>query len=327
MAFPDIAVDSNATDSGDQTLIGRTLEVDTSDPSARTDPHPQSPDYFSYDYDRGFEAYPEIAFHLPRESSEAYKLDLQHQIWLLTLNGALHISPLPETIHNVLDIGTGTGIWACQFAEKHPSAQVIGTDRTLSLVQTATSPPNCRFEKLNVEEDWTTFEGQQFDFIHGRMIGPNMHDWPSLFQKSWDHLAPGGYLEIQEVQTVVRCDDHSATEESSLVIRWSQLTSGAAARAGNDPLASNHFPQQLRNQGFGHVKTYPIQWPIGTWPKGGLEKDIGRFMVSRMLRAAEEMSVTKLMRRLDWSREEVEALIEDWRDDIQDPNRHFYVQV
>jgi hypothetical protein len=45
-------------------------------------------------------------------------LDLQHHLFTLTFNGKLHIAPLEEIkggIHNVLDIGTGTGIWAIDF--------------------------------------------------------------------------------------------------------------------------------------------------------------------------------------------------------------------
>jgi ubiquinone/menaquinone biosynthesis C-methylase UbiE len=29
---------------------------------------------------------------------------------------------------NVLDVGCGTGLWAIEFAEEHPSAKVLGTD-------------------------------------------------------------------------------------------------------------------------------------------------------------------------------------------------------
>jgi hypothetical protein len=48
-------------------------------------------------------------------------LDLQHHLFTLTFDGKLHIAPIEEIkggIHNVLDIGTGTGIWAIDFGIK-----------------------------------------------------------------------------------------------------------------------------------------------------------------------------------------------------------------
>lgn len=42
-------------------------------------------------------------------------IDIQHQLFVLTLHGKLHLAPLGEGIHNVLDIATGTGIWAIDF--------------------------------------------------------------------------------------------------------------------------------------------------------------------------------------------------------------------
>ncbi|KAL1963768.1 hypothetical protein VTN77DRAFT_7834 [Rasamsonia byssochlamydoides] len=51
------------------------------------------------------------------------------------------------TLHQsarILSLGTGTGIWAIQFANEYPSAQVIGTD--LSPIQPPWVPPNCVFE-------------------------------------------------------------------------------------------------------------------------------------------------------------------------------------
>lgn len=38
-------------------------------------------------------------------------MDLAHHIYLLTMEGKLHLAPLGNP-HNVLDVGTGTGIWA-----------------------------------------------------------------------------------------------------------------------------------------------------------------------------------------------------------------------
>jgi len=40
-----------------------------------------------------------------------------------TLNGQLHLAPVTQA-HRVLDVGTGTGIWAIDFADEHPESQV-----------------------------------------------------------------------------------------------------------------------------------------------------------------------------------------------------------
>jgi methylase of polypeptide subunit release factors len=54
--------------------------------------------------------------------------DLQHHLWKATLHGKLFLAPIKDNPQNVLDLGTGTGIWAIEFADKYPSASVLGTD-------------------------------------------------------------------------------------------------------------------------------------------------------------------------------------------------------
>lgn len=41
-------------------------------------------------------------------------VDLQHNLWKITLGGSLHLAPI-GAIPKVLDLGTGTGIWAIDF--------------------------------------------------------------------------------------------------------------------------------------------------------------------------------------------------------------------
>jgi methylase of polypeptide subunit release factors len=55
-------------------------------------------------------------------------LDLHHEIFLLLLDGQLHKAPIGETPHRILDVGTGTGIWPVDMADKYPTAEVIGVD-------------------------------------------------------------------------------------------------------------------------------------------------------------------------------------------------------
>jgi methylase of polypeptide subunit release factors len=48
----------------------------------------------------------------------------------MVFDGGLFLSPLVSPAR-VLDIGTGTGIWAIEFAKRYPHTQVIGTDLSL----------------------------------------------------------------------------------------------------------------------------------------------------------------------------------------------------
>ncbi len=51
---------------------------------------------------------------------------------MLLCDAHLHLAPL-DNPRRILDIGTGTGIWAIQMADDYPDCTVIGTD--LSPVQ------------------------------------------------------------------------------------------------------------------------------------------------------------------------------------------------
>ena len=77
---------------------------------------------------RTYHAYKEGSYLIPNDEVENDRLDFQHAMFLLTLGEKLHLAPIPKDVQNVLDIGTGTGIWAIDFADEYPSARVIGTD-------------------------------------------------------------------------------------------------------------------------------------------------------------------------------------------------------
>lgn len=44
-------------------------------------------------------------------------VDLQHTLFLLTWDHALHVAPLDKPPTRVLDAGCGTGIWAVEFGK------------------------------------------------------------------------------------------------------------------------------------------------------------------------------------------------------------------
>jgi 16S rRNA G527 N7-methylase RsmG len=42
-------------------------------------------------------------------------IDMQHHLWFIALHDQLHLAPINPNPQNVLDMGTGTGIWAIDF--------------------------------------------------------------------------------------------------------------------------------------------------------------------------------------------------------------------
>ena len=47
---------------------------------------------------------------LPNDTKEQRRLNLQHQIFRLSIDGPLNLAPVPKTAFRVLEIGCGTGI-------------------------------------------------------------------------------------------------------------------------------------------------------------------------------------------------------------------------
>ena len=120
-------------------------------------------------------------YPLPNDEPELDRLDLQHHVITLLLDGNLHLAPL-ENPRRALDIGTGTGLWAIEFADRFPNATVIGTD--LSPVQPPLVPDNVRFEIADAEGDWLMKENY-LDFIHSRYMIGSLGDYQDTIAKAY----------------------------------------------------------------------------------------------------------------------------------------------
>ncbi|TQN64090.1 Secondary metabolism regulator LAE1 [Colletotrichum shisoi] len=128
---------------------------------------------------------------VPSDEKEDDRLDLQHNLYLLTLDYKLGLAPPNEPgsdVKRVLDIGTGTGLWAIEFAEDHPEAEVLGVD--LSPPQAEFVPPNLKFEVDDVEQPWTY--SRPFDYIHIRGMTSSVSDWHGFLTQAYKGLTPGG---------------------------------------------------------------------------------------------------------------------------------------
>jgi hypothetical protein len=70
---------------------------------------------YKYENGRRYHAFREGEYTLPNDEKEQDRLDLIHHVFRLVLGGDLLRAPIPPTVQRVLDMGTGTGIWAIDF--------------------------------------------------------------------------------------------------------------------------------------------------------------------------------------------------------------------
>lgn len=73
---------------------------------------------FDEESGRTYQDHPTARYMFPNDPAEQDRADLQHKICRIYHGGALHRAPvgLPR---NVLEIATGTGLWAIQYAAEH----------------------------------------------------------------------------------------------------------------------------------------------------------------------------------------------------------------
>jgi SAM-dependent methyltransferase len=208
----------------------------------------------------------------PNDEPAQDNLDLFHHIFTLTLGGKLFLAPIRKDPHRVLDIGTGTGIWAIDFADQFPSASVIGTD--LSPIQPSDVPPNLEFQIDDFCQSWT-FTKESFDFIHARSIYGCVADYATLYSEIISNLKPGGWFEQTEISVVPRSEDGSLRGTSMEL--WGPLAVEAADKFGKTFRIADMTKELMEAAGFVNITYRTFKWPIGPWPQDRKLKEIGAY--------------------------------------------------
>ena len=203
---------------------------------------------YKYENGRRYHAYREGAYYLPNDEAEQDRLDLYHHIFLLILDGRLYCAPINDKPKRCLDVCTGTGIWAIDFADEFPDAEVIGTD--LSPIQPSWVPPLCKFLIDDVESDWMYDEA--FDFIHGRGRGGAIQNWPRYYEQVYRHLKPLGWIEQQEYETWHQSDDETM-HDCPNVKQWQEVLIETAEKSGKKLRIAKEQKQHMINAGFVNV--------------------------------------------------------------------------
>lgn len=311
-----------------------TLEVDSVVPSSAasdtdsafndTPPSTQSARSSVYEFvehdGRTFHKYKAGKYMLPNDVVEQDRLDLQHALFAVLLNQKLFLAPLGENPQNILDIGTGTGIWAIEMANLYPSARVIGSD--LSPIQPDFVPPNCQFEVDDAEDDW--MYTQQFDFIHMRALATCFAEPRSIMEKAFNQLQPGGYLEMQDGNFPLRCRD--GTLEGTALDTWCKECVKGGVKLGRQWTNTQYYRRWMEELGFEDVHEKVFEVATSSWPRGVKQKELAHWCQADLLEGLTS-TVSLFTRVLGYSREQVEILHMDARIDVKNKHVHAFMPV
>ncbi|CAF3513502.1 unnamed protein product [Fusarium graminearum] len=276
---------------------------------------------------RPFQQFETTEYWAPTDDHFQEGQDILHHCTLLLLDNQLHQSPVGENPQKILDIGTGTGIWAIDIVDEYPSAEVIGID--ISAVQPTFVPPNCIFQVDNAQLDWT-FEPNDFDFIHLRYLYGAIDDWGKLFRQAYTHVRPGGWVESLEIDIETRSENPEVQSDKNHVFRkWYQLFFECGRKTGRtfEIARDGRQEQYMRKAGFTDLVSKSWKVPIGGWPQDNKLKQVGFYNGAFIDQSIDGFAIFPIGEILGWSFDEVTVLVSEMKKAFREPRSMPYFVV
>ncbi|KAI0099867.1 S-adenosyl-L-methionine-dependent methyltransferase [Nemania sp. FL0031] len=249
---------------------------------------------------------------VPFDEKEQQRMEIEHRLFRHCLNGALTATRIPLNVEQIVDLGSGTGLWPTEMAVRYPQAQILGID--ISRIQkTNAVPPNVRYSIGNVEDPWPVPDSS-VDFLHARSLAGGVTDWPALFRQAYDKLKPGGLLEWTEVAIQI-FDFDGDFGDAELCPNFLQIWRDLNQRNNIEFTPSPNGPEWLNETGFEAIVQRTEILPLGDWAQD--EKLRTRqALMNRIAHEHFDNHCGLLFTKCGWTREQFDAVAPTFFTDI-----------
>ncbi|EPE06649.1 methyltransferase domain-containing protein [Ophiostoma piceae UAMH 11346] len=266
----------------------------------------------SYERGRRYHYFRNGKYPIPNDDREQDREDMKHALVLELTDGQLIAAPITDP-QRIIDLGTGTGIWAMEVGDKYPMAQVVGVD--LSPIQPVWVPPNVSFIIDDIEDEWITSTGV-YDYVHLRTV-LQFVDPVKVLGRCFANMRPGGWIETGDFDGDIHCDDGTMPPGWPVKVFWDKLAEAMplSTDAFTDDTKERRDMQVVRRTGvllaqagFVNVAHKSYKVPIGIWPANKTMRLIGMYM-RQVMRDFFEAAALKPYQTLGMSDDEISAFL------------------
>lgn len=179
--------------------------------------------------------------------------------------------------------------------------------------------PNCQFRVQDASEPWDSEE--TFDFIHVRMLGELPIGKTMMLDWMWDHLNPGGWIEITEWLVKFQSPNHTLRHFNT----WNENFRRGLSTFGTSPEWSLMWRPAMEKKGAVHINERKHPVPLNPWAPGKRLQRQGAMMVENVQAFLEGATMPIFTGALGWSAEKVQRLLANLRDETEDVNVHGFI--
>ncbi|EEY21263.1 regulator of secondary metabolism LaeA [Verticillium alfalfae VaMs.102] len=237
----------------------------------------------------------------PIDEEEKDRFDVFHRVVSLARQNKHFDNEVPDRAR-VLDLGTGTGIWAIDVSDalwKGPENHGLVHGLDLAYIQPADVPSTVSFMQADVEEPWPLREND-YDLIHIQLLMGGIRDWTDLYRKIFRHSSGG-------------------LERS--------CTSGVTKPFGTPLDINDRIKGDLQAIGFTDVTETIVKLPINPWADNKHDQELGRWFNLAATHAVNAMSLAPLTRVEGWPVEQVQSLGSEVKKNLCKLSIHAYCRL